>query len=932
MIKDSFSRDFQRGKPHLGEDMKSLKRIIAAALSAMMVLSFTGFTGAASDESVNYRVAYIARSKADTFGNWLANAVEAEAEEIPDITLDVFDGEADNDKQIAFIEDAIAKEYDCIIVQPQNGEVLRPYAEKIVAAGIKLITTNPKIDGITGGSTVDADPYAQAKVNCDLALTLIPENAKVVVLKGPKGNFHADERREAWEKEFFAKRTDVTIVKEAYADWSKDTATALMKEWTAEGETVDAIISMNDDMCVGAIEAIKGNAAYANTLAFGVDGTAEALLLIKEGKMTATCMQNAYELSKLILDTAEKLLAGAEKDINVSIGNPLVTAENVDEYIQMLKKAGAINIGIDGRTVKDVQVYNALYDNEVDTLNYLITTTTNDLVIAANTIDSLVESDSYGKIIPAAAKSWEVSEDGLTWTFHLREGQYWYDKDGKKQEPVTANDFVSAISYIRDPANKSAALYMVDGWVEKAIALDDNTLQYQLVIPRPYFLTALQSSAYWPAPASLLEELGADFGKDNSKLWYNGAYILSSFIPQNEHILTKNLGYWDKDNVHIEKVIDKYNTDAAKVAPDMFIEGEIDYAEITADTLAEWQNDDEKSADLSPMRIKLDYSYFYSFNFEPQFDEKFEPDNWTIAVNNENLRQAIFYGLDRANAMAVSYPADPDNPENPNRVDELLQKSITPEKFAVNETTGKDYVTYGDIAKVWSAENYSETAAKEFRDKAREELTAAGAEFPIKVLFPYNAADEMWGKENRYIAKQLEELLGTDFIDIIVAKSNSKSFLSDIRRSGNYALLKCNWGADFADPETFTSPFAEGNTVNFAYDTTEKLGVNTKSETTMAQIEQYLKLVAAAKTEQKDTEARYEALAKAEAYYINNAFVIPYGLTGGGYQATRLSSFEGEYAPFGYAINRFKYKWVYETAQSAEMYQKSEAAWESGKS
>jgi oligopeptide transport system substrate-binding protein len=904
--------------------MKSLKRIISIILSAVMAFSFTGVAGTYAADDGNYRVAYIARSRADTFGNWLANAVEAEAEKYPNISVDIFDGEADNDKQIKYIEDAIAKKYDCIILQPQNGEVIRPYAEKIVAAGIKLITTNPKIDDIKGGSTVDADPYAQAKVNCDLALTLIPENAKVVVLKGPAGNFHADKRREAWQKEFFDKRPDVTIVGEDYADWGKDKAKTLMQGWTAEGETVDAIISMNDDMCVGALEAVKNNAAYENTLAFGVDGTAAALLLIKEGKMTSTTMQNAYELSELIMDTTDKLLTGTEKNINVSIGNPIVTDENVDEYIALLRKSGAITIGSDGRIARNIQEYRVLYQSEVNTLNYLITSTTNDLVIGANTIDSLVESDSHGKISPAAAKSWEVSEDGLTWTFHLREGQYWYNFNGEKQEPVTAEDFVSAFNYVSNPENKSAAAYMVDGWVKKAVAVDDYTLEYQLAVPRPYFLTALQTSAYWPAPASLLEKLGADFGKDNTKLWYNGAYVLSSYKPQKEHIFTKNPGYWDKDNVHIEKITETYNANAATVAPEMFLENKIDYAEITADMLPEWQADKEKAANLSPSRVKLDYSYFYSFNFEPQFADKYEPDNWTIAVNNENFRQAIFYGLNKAGAMAVSYP------ENPDRVSELLQKSITPEKFAVNEANGKDYVTYGDIAKVWGKVSFDETTAKAFRDKAIEELTAAGATFPVKMKFPYSAADEMWGKENIAIEKQLEETLGKDFIDIIVVKVTSDNFLNDVRRSGNYALLKCNWGADYADPETFTAPFAEGNSVNFAYDTTDKLGVNTKTETTMAQIEYYQKLVAAAKTEYSDTEARYEAFAKAEAYYINNAFVIPYGITGGGYQATRLNSFEGEYAPFGYAVNRFKYKWVYETGQSEAMYKQNEAAWERG--
>ena len=88
-----------------------------------------------------------------------------------------------------------ANKYDAIIVQPNNGEAQRPYVVKAVAAGINAITTNARIKGIEGASSVDADPYAQAAVNANVAITQIPQNAKVVVLKGPPGNFHADERQ-----------------------------------------------------------------------------------------------------------------------------------------------------------------------------------------------------------------------------------------------------------------------------------------------------------------------------------------------------------------------------------------------------------------------------------------------------------------------------------------------------------------------------------------------------------------------------------------------------------------------------------------------------------------------------------------------------------------------------------------------------------------
>jgi inositol transport system substrate-binding protein len=173
-------------------------------------------------------------------------------------------------------------------------------------------------------------------------LTQVPKDAKVVVLNGPSGNFHADERRKSWQKEFFEKRPDVKIVGEQIANWNKDEAMKYMEDWVQANDKIDAIISMNDNMCAGALEVVKDNDKFKNILAYGVDGTAEACLLIKEGRMTSTCMQNAFELAEKILETGNKLLTGQEKQIDTDIGNPLITKDNVDQYIDILKKSGAI--------------------------------------------------------------------------------------------------------------------------------------------------------------------------------------------------------------------------------------------------------------------------------------------------------------------------------------------------------------------------------------------------------------------------------------------------------------------------------------------------------------------------------------------------------------------------------------------------------------
>lgn len=322
---------------------KQLLVLLSIVLLSMHGCNKTEKKSSSVDTAGKIRVAYIARAQADSFAAWLANSIKEEARKYPNIIVDIFDGQANDDVENSLIENAIINKYDVIIIQPNNGEAQRPYAEKVVAAGIICITTNARIAGIAGASSVDADPYKQAAVNAVAALTQIPQGANVVVLNGPPGNFHADERRRSWKIEFFDKRPDVKIVGEQIANWNKDEALSFMETWIQANNRIDAVISMNDNMAAGALEAVKGNSKFNNLLVYGVDGTAEACLLIKEGKMTSTCMQSAYDLSEKILDTVNKLVNKEATQIDTDIDNPLVTKDNVDEYIEMYKKNGAIS-------------------------------------------------------------------------------------------------------------------------------------------------------------------------------------------------------------------------------------------------------------------------------------------------------------------------------------------------------------------------------------------------------------------------------------------------------------------------------------------------------------------------------------------------------------------------------------------------------------
>lgn len=327
-----------------------MKKWISVLLgAALMTTLLTGCTtpagnntGEGEGEGGTYRVAYIARTQSDSFAAWLANAVSEEAGNYDDIIVDVLDGQASDDTQNGLIENAIVSGYDAIIIQPNNGEAQRPYAEQAVAAGIITITTNARIEGIEGASSVDADPYEQAAVNAVIAVDMVPQNANVVVLNGPPGNFHADARRDSWQKEFFDKRPDVTIVGEEIANWNKDEAMTYMETWVQANSQIDAIISMNDNMAAGALEVVKNDPRFSNILSFGVDGTAEAVLLIQEGTMTQTSLQSAYDLSEALLDTVHKLLTGQETEIHIDIDAPVINIDNVEEYVEMHRRAGAI--------------------------------------------------------------------------------------------------------------------------------------------------------------------------------------------------------------------------------------------------------------------------------------------------------------------------------------------------------------------------------------------------------------------------------------------------------------------------------------------------------------------------------------------------------------------------------------------------------------
>ncbi|TQI67909.1 peptide ABC transporter substrate-binding protein [Clostridium sp. KNHs216] len=575
--------------------------------------------------------------------------------------------------------------------------------------------------------------------------------------------------------------------------------------------------------------------------------------------------------------------------------------------------------------------YRKLYSEEFTTMNYLISGNQNEQAVAANCVDGLIEYDKYGVVQPGLAETWETSDDQLTWTFHLRKGVKWVDSTGKEVADVKAQDFVDAAQYLLTDTYKSETaniFYSVvknaEDYYNKKItdfsqvgvkATDDSTLVYTLNKPTPYFLSMLVYVCFLPANGDFLKEKGANFGVDNTSLLYNGSYLLTTYEPQVSHVYTKNDKYWDKDKVYIGTITETYNKEKNTLAPEMYKRGEIDQAYISSDILDQWMKDDSTKNLVSPSRSQC-YSYFYAFNFNPKFDAQYEPDNWTKAVNNEDFRKSIFYGLDRIKALAVAEPYNPDK---------QLLNTVTPP--ALVDLDGTDYTNIGDLKAITARDSFQADEAKKYAEKAKTELKAAGATLPVKILMPYNPTTANWDKECQVVEQQLEGLLGKDYIDIIPEAGPSTGFLSATRRAGKYALMKVNFGPDYADPQTFTDPF-QPNDANGEgggnYNWPEKAQGYTDADGNKT----YTNLYNAAIAESTDLDKRYNAFAKAEAFLINNAFVIPYGLNTDGYQVTKRNEFDYQYAPFGVSILRYKGQHLLEKPMSMDEFYAAEKKWD----
>ena len=314
-----------------------------------------------------------------------------------------------------------------------------------------------------------------------------------------------------------------------------------------------------------------------------------------------------------------------------------------------------------------------LSTKEIAGFNILYTQKGEDFEGLTSIWDGLLEVDPDGKLVPAIAEEWGTEDEGLTWTFKIRDGVKWVNVNGEEMADCNAQDFATGLEWVlnfhkNDSLNTSMPLEMIEGAEEyyeytkslskeEAYALtaeegskfremvgletpDDYTLIYRCLDKKPYFDTLAPYASLYPASQQLIDQLGVDGFKaiNNENMWYNGCYTMTSFIQNNEKVYTKNPLYWDQDCKLFNTVTVKM-VESNEVAFQLYQSGEVDYVslgEAQINTIA--KDPENEFHDYMVPDVPSKYCYQFQLNYNKLFEDGTPDVNWNTAVANEAFR------------------------------------------------------------------------------------------------------------------------------------------------------------------------------------------------------------------------------------------------------------------------------------------------------
>ena len=310
---------------------KTLRSVILLVLALSMLLALTACSTSQKSDKVKIGVTLMDFST--DFGIGLKDYMTAKADAMGDVELTVVDAGGDAAKQLQQVETFISQKVDAIIMQPQEQEACSPAIDKAKAAGIPIINCNSL-------TITEPDAYVGSNdsESAEIAMTYIAEQlggkGNVLMMHGHPGQT-AEVKRTEGAMDILAQNPDMTLLDEQTADWDRAEAMTLMENWIqAYGDQINAVFCQNDEMALGALNALVQAGKKDNVLVVGVDAIDDALQSVKDGKMDATVYQDCKGQAEGAIEAAYKLAKGESVEKEILIPFILVTTENVDEYLK----------------------------------------------------------------------------------------------------------------------------------------------------------------------------------------------------------------------------------------------------------------------------------------------------------------------------------------------------------------------------------------------------------------------------------------------------------------------------------------------------------------------------------------------------------------------------------------------------------------------
>ena len=618
-----------------------------------------------------------------------------------------------------------------------------------------------------------------------------------------------------------------------------------------------------------------------------------------------------------------------------------------------------------GSSAKGEKTFSYVYETDPDSLNYLTTGKAAVANITSNVVDGLMENDRYGNFVPSMAEDWSVSKDGLTYTYTIRKDAKWYTSEGEEYAAVKAQDFVTGLKYAAD--NKSEALYLVqdsikglDAYVKGKVkdfsevgikAIDDQTVQYTLNKPESFWNSKTTMGVLAPVNEEFLTSKGSDFAKatDPSSILYNGPYLLKSLVAKSSVEFEKNPNYWDKDNVHIDKVkLSFWDGQDTNKPAETFKAGGFSTARLFP-TSASYPETEKEFKDNIVYTPQDSSTYLIGTNIDRQsykYTSKTTDEQKTStkkALLNKDFRQAIAFGIDR-----TAYTSQVNGESGATK---LLRNLFVPPTFV--QADGKNFgelvkeklVTYGDEWKDVNLDDaqdglYNPEKAKAEFAKAKTALQAEGVQFPIHLDMPVDQTSTTKVQRVQSLKQSLEATLGTDNVVVDIQQLQKDevqnvTYFAESAAGEDWDLSdNVGWTPDFADPSTYLDiikPSVGENTKTY-------LGFDAGTNNAAAKqvgLEDYEKMVVEAGNENTDVSKRYDKYAAAQAWLTDSALIIPTASQTGRPMLSKMVPFT---LPFAYSGNKgtseallYKYLELQDKPVTAEEYQKAQDKWKKEK-